>query len=99
MASFKSVSHCYLRPIYPDWPYNVFTMIHGHTPEDCQEIIGAIARATSIADYALLYSTKEYKKVRLRYFTPDLEEWEARVRQSMASAGPLASEARGAAGA
>jgi DNA-binding Lrp family transcriptional regulator len=94
MGSFKSVSHCYLRPTYPDWPYNVFTMIHGHTPEDCQEIIGAIARATGIGEYALLYSTKEYKKVRLRYFTPELEEWETRVRQSMVSVGPLASAAR-----
>jgi DNA-binding Lrp family transcriptional regulator len=94
MGSFKSVSHCYLRPTYPDWPYNIFTMIHGHAPEDCQEIIGAMAEATGIAEYALLYSTKEYKKVRLRYFTPDLEAWEARVRRAAASPGPLAAAVR-----
>src|SRR5438067_859485 len=29
MGSFAAVSHCYQRPIYPDWPYNVFTMVHG----------------------------------------------------------------------
>jgi DNA-binding Lrp family transcriptional regulator len=80
MASFKGVSHCYLRPTYPDWPYSVFTMVHGQAAADCQAIIDAISAATGITEYALLYSTKEYKKIRLRYFTPELDEWEARVR-------------------
>ena len=83
MASFKGVSHCYLRPTYPDWPYSIFTMVHGQRSEDCQEIISAISQATGITEYALLYSTKEYKKVRLKYFTPELDEWEARARRSM----------------
>lgn len=94
MASFNGVSHCYLRPTYPDWPYSIFTMIHGRTVEECEEIVGAIAKAAGITEYALLYSTKEYKKVRLRYFTPELEEWEARIRRSMAAPGSLASAAR-----
>lgn len=83
MASFKGVSHCYLRPTYPDWPYSIFTMVHGQTAEDCQEIINAISQATGIIEYALLYSTKEYKKVRLKYFTPELDEWEARARRTL----------------
>jgi len=83
MASFKGVSHCYLRPTYPDWPYSIFTMVHGQRSADCQEIISAISQATGIAEYALLYSTKEYKKVRLKYFTPELDEWEARARRSV----------------
>jgi len=87
MGSFKSVSHCYLRPTYPDWPYNIFTMVHGQDAKGCQEVIDAMARATGITDYALLYSTKEYKKVRLRYFTPELDEWEVRVRRASAPAG------------
>jgi DNA-binding Lrp family transcriptional regulator len=82
MGSFKGVSHCYLRPTYPDWPYSIFTMVHGHKDTDCQEIIDAISRTTGIAEYALLYSTKEYKKIRLRYFTPELDGWEARARRS-----------------
>jgi hypothetical protein len=82
MGSFKGVSHCYLRPTYPDWPYSIFTMVHGQTTEDCQEIIGAISQATGITEYALLYSTKEYKKVRLKYFTPDLDQWEAGARRA-----------------
>lgn len=79
MGSFRGVSHCYLRPTYPDWPYSIFTMVHGREAADCQEIIDAISGATGITEYALLYSTKEYKKIRLRYFTPELDEWEARV--------------------
>ncbi len=78
MASFKAVSHCYLRPTYPDWPYNVFTMIHGRKVAECEQVIDAIAEATGIQERALLYSTKEYKKTRVRYFTPDLAEWEER---------------------
>jgi DNA-binding Lrp family transcriptional regulator len=86
MGSFTGVSHCYLRPTYPDWPYSVFTMVHGRDAQDCQEVIDAIGHATGIGEYALLYSIKEYKKIRLRYFTPDLESWEAEVRRSLASA-------------
>jgi DNA-binding Lrp family transcriptional regulator len=76
MASFSAVSHCYQRPVYPDWPYNVFTMIHGRTVSDCRAVIDAIAAATGINEYALLYSTKEYKKTRVRYFTAEWDEWD-----------------------
>ncbi|MBI1999778.1 MAG: Lrp/AsnC family transcriptional regulator [candidate division NC10 bacterium] len=86
MGSFRGVSHCYLRPTYPDWLYNIFTMVHGQKAKDCQEIISAISAATGITEYALLYSTKEYKKVRLKYFTPELDEWEAQARQSAGAA-------------
>ncbi len=75
MASFRSVSHCYQRPIYPDWPYNIFGMIHGHSARDCQETVDAIQAETGLTDYALLFSSKEYKKVRVRYFTDDFVEW------------------------
>ncbi|MBI2911693.1 MAG: Lrp/AsnC family transcriptional regulator [Chloroflexi bacterium] len=78
MASFNAVSHCYLRPVYPDWPYNLFTMIHGRKVSECEQVIEAIAQATGIQERALLYSTREYKKTRVRYFTPDLNEWEER---------------------
>lgn len=86
MGSFRGVSHCYLRPTYPDWPYSIFTMVHGQKAKDCQEIISAISAATGITEYALLYSTKEYKKVRLKYFTPELDEWEAHARRSAGAA-------------
>ena len=86
MASFKVVSHCYQRPTYEDWPYNVFTMVHARTVEDCQAVVDAIRESSDVDRYAILYSTKEYRKIRLRYFTPDLDEWEARQR-SLEAAG------------
>lgn len=76
MAQFNAVSHCYLRPTYEDWPYNVFSMIHGRKAKDCQAVVDAIAEKTGIQQYDVLYSTKEYKKVRVRYFSAELDEWE-----------------------
>ncbi|MBM2826229.1 MAG: putative transcriptional regulator, AsnC family [Dehalococcoidia bacterium] len=78
MGSFNAVTHCYERPTYPDWPYNVFTMIHGRKVVDCQRVAEAISQATGVQDYTMLYSTKEYKKTRVSYFTPEMEEWESR---------------------
>ena len=76
MAEFASVSHCYQRPVYPDWRFNVFSMIHGRKVGDCERVVEAIREAIGVDDYAVLYSTKEYKKTRVRYFTSELEEWE-----------------------
>jgi siroheme decarboxylase len=75
-ASFLAVSHCYLRPTYPDWTYSIFTMVHAPTRPQCDEVLAAIAETTGIEDYAALYSTKEYKKTRVRYFAGDIEAWE-----------------------
>jgi len=76
MAGFAAVSHCYQRPTYPDWPYNLFGMLHGRTKGDCEEAADAISRETGVSEHAMLYSTKEYKKVRVRYYTEDFFEWE-----------------------
>jgi len=67
MASFKEVSHCYERPTYPGWPYNLFTMIHGKSRKDCEEVADNISKVTGIDNYRLLYSTKEFKKVSVNY--------------------------------
>ncbi len=85
-GSFRSVSHCYQRPVYEDWPYSVFTMIHGKTAEECQAVIDAIEEATGVHEYATLYSSTEFKKTRLRYFTPELDEWEAKYLREPAAA-------------
>jgi siroheme decarboxylase len=79
MAAFRGISHCYQRPTYPDWPYSVFTMAHGRSKPECDAILDSIAAECGIAeaDRATLYSSTEYKKVRLHYFTPDYAEWEA----------------------
>lgn len=78
MAGYAAVSHCYRRPTYPDWPYSVFTMVHGRNAQECEATIAAISTETGIDEYFLLWSVKEYKKVRLRYFTPEWDEWRRR---------------------
>ena len=76
MAAFRGISHCYQRPTYPDWPYSVFTMAHGRSKEECDAILDAIAEETGIDGRATLYSSTEFKKVRMLYFTGDFERWE-----------------------
>ncbi|MGD9573564.1 MAG: AsnC family transcriptional regulator [Thermoleophilia bacterium] len=82
MAAFKAVSHCYRRPTYEDWPYSIFTMVHARSKDACEEAIEAIAEDTGITDpsrRAVLYSTYEFKKIRLVYYTPEYREWERRA--------------------
>jgi siroheme decarboxylase len=78
MASFRGISHCYQRPTYPDWPYSVFTMAHGRSKEECDAILDSIAEECGMGpdDRATLYSSTEYKKIRLHYFTDDYARWE-----------------------
>ena len=76
MAAFRGISHCYQRPTYADWPYSVFTMAHGRSKEECDAILDSIAEQTGIAERATLYSSTEFKKVRMLYFTEDFARWE-----------------------
>jgi DNA-binding Lrp family transcriptional regulator len=78
MAAVRGISHCYQRPTYPDWPYSVFTMAHGRSKEECDAILDRIADDHDLhdEDRAVLYSSTEFKKVRLRYFTEDYAAWE-----------------------
>ena len=68
MAHSPWVTHCYERPTFPDWEYTHFTMIHATSRRKCHEVAREISVATGITDYKLLYSTREYKKTRVRYF-------------------------------
>ncbi|MDR3543653.1 MAG: Lrp/AsnC family transcriptional regulator [Desulfosporosinus sp.] len=71
MARFKEVSHCYQRPTLPDWPYNLFTMVHGRTMEDCGDVMKRISLATGVKTYDMLFSTAELKKSSMQYFLED----------------------------
>ncbi|MBI2847162.1 MAG: Lrp/AsnC family transcriptional regulator [Chloroflexi bacterium] len=68
IASFSEVSHCYERTTYPDWPYNLFSMIHARSTQQCMDITHQISEQTGIKEYAILFSSKEYKKERVKYF-------------------------------
>jgi DNA-binding Lrp family transcriptional regulator len=76
VAGYRNVSHCYQRPTYEDWPYNVFSMIHAPRAEGVEEVADAIAEATGVRDRRVLYSSTEFKKIRLPYFVPDYDCWE-----------------------
>jgi DNA-binding Lrp family transcriptional regulator len=78
MAAYRGISHCYQRPTYEDWPYSIFTMAHGRSKQECDAILDAIAAETGIAERATLYSSTEFKKVRLLYFTEGYRDWERR---------------------
>ena len=77
MSSYRGISHCYQRPTYPDWPYSVFTMAHGRSKKECDAILDSIAADTGIEERRTLYSSTEFKKIRLRYFTDEHAKWEA----------------------
>lgn len=68
MASFEEVTHCYQRPRHQGWPYNLFTVVHGQSREECIQAAERIARRTGMERYRLLFSTAELKKSSMRYF-------------------------------
>ncbi|MBI4202852.1 MAG: Lrp/AsnC family transcriptional regulator [Chloroflexi bacterium] len=71
MAGHPAVTHCYERPTFPDWPYTHFSMIHATGKERCEDIAREISARTGITDYQVLYSYREYKKTRVRYFVEE----------------------------
>ncbi len=66
MAGFPEVTHCYERPRYPGWKYNLFTMIHAYSREECEKVAKEISVATGISDYSILFSEREFKKTGVR---------------------------------
>ena len=68
LAAFPQVSHCYQRPIYPDWQYNLFSMIHARTIEAAEKIVSQMSESIGIKDYRILFSSREFKKERVKYF-------------------------------
>ena len=69
MADHPRVSHCYDRNREADWQYNLYTMIHGYSREECEAIAAELAAATGIDDRRMLYTKKEWKKTSMKYFT------------------------------
>ena len=82
MAQHQAVTHCYERPTFPDWPYTHFTMVHATSQDLCEEIAVEIGEATGITDRMLLYSTREYKKTRVRYFVEDYDRYQEATRSA-----------------
>ncbi len=75
-VTYPSISHCYERVTYPEWPYNIYTMIHGRSREITQKVVDELSSKFGITRYEVLYSSKEYKKQRVDYFSQDTYEWD-----------------------
>ena len=68
-SEHQAVSHCYQRPRFEGFQFNLYTMIHGKTREECERTAQDISQRTGITEYELLYTTAEFKKTGPSYFT------------------------------
>jgi siroheme decarboxylase len=68
VAAFQEVSHCYQRKPQKGWAYNLYTMIHGYSKEQCVQIAGRMSREAGIDQYIVLFTEKEFKKTSMEYF-------------------------------
>ena len=68
LGAFPQVSHCYQRPVYKDWPYNVFSMVHCKSEDEAKEVAKTIQKQIGIDEYKILFSAREFKKTRVEYF-------------------------------
>src|SRR5919199_587833 len=67
LAAFPQVSHCYRRPVYPDWRFNLFSMVHARTLRAAEKIAAEMSETVDIRDYQILFSSREFKKERVKY--------------------------------
>jgi DNA-binding Lrp family transcriptional regulator len=68
LGAFPQVSHCYQRPVYADWPYNVFSMVHCKSVSEAESMAKEIQSHIKVDDYRILFSSREFKKTRVEYF-------------------------------
>jgi DNA-binding Lrp family transcriptional regulator len=68
LGSFPQISHCYQRPVYQDWPYSVFSMVHCKSIEEAEDMAREIQKQVEVSDYKILFSSREFKKTRVEYF-------------------------------
>jgi DNA-binding Lrp family transcriptional regulator len=71
LAADPRVSHCYWRPTFPDWPYPLFSMVHCESRERAAEIVRELSAEVGVDDYEILWSAREFKKERVRYFVEE----------------------------
>ncbi|MCC7108777.1 MAG: hypothetical protein IT382_05785 [Deltaproteobacteria bacterium] len=75
LAAAPEVSHCYARNRIPGFPFALYSMIHGPDNDAVSVVAARLAAEVGVADYAVLFSAREFKKARLRYFLPELDTW------------------------
>ena len=75
VITFVEVGHCYERPTFAGWPYNLFAMLHGRTRDEVRAVARRISRRIGIDDYDILFTECEFKKVSMRYFIDELPDF------------------------
>jgi siroheme decarboxylase len=76
-AEHPAVSHCYRRVSYPDWPYDLYTMVHARDEQQAQTVLAELRERICPLDECFLESATEYKKSRVRYCSTDEALWES----------------------
>jgi siroheme decarboxylase len=66
-AGFGEVSHAYERETAPGWEYNIYTMVHGATPDAVRQTVARMSETAGVSEYLVLATQKELKKVAPRY--------------------------------
>lgn len=66
-AGFAEVSHAYERQTPPQWPYSLYTMVHGTTQDVVRDAIRRMSEAAAVSEYVVLSTLKELKKTAPRY--------------------------------
>src|SRR5947209_16733246 len=65
LGSFPQVSHCYERPVYQDWPYNVFSMVHCKSFDDAEGVAKEIQKHVDVAEYKILLAHENSRRQEL----------------------------------
>jgi DNA-binding Lrp family transcriptional regulator len=69
VGALEYVSHCYHRPRFPpDWPYNLFAMVHGNSRDEVEQKVAKISQLLGASDHGheILYSKRILKKTGMR---------------------------------
>jgi len=74
VAGYDAVTHCYRRDPAPDWPYNLYTMVHAQDEAQCRQIARKISKDTGISEYTMLFSRRELKKTSMQYFDNEFDD-------------------------
>ncbi|MBX6422328.1 Lrp/AsnC family transcriptional regulator [Thermosulfurimonas sp. F29] len=69
LAAQPFITHCYLRRTYPDWPYNLYTMVHAESEEACRRLVEKLSRELDLPDYEMLFTEKEVVRRIRKYFS------------------------------
>lgn len=68
LAGHRRVSHCYHRAATDLFPYNLYSMVHGRSRDECRDLVSRMAAEVGIDDYQMLFSQRELKKTSMSYF-------------------------------